>query len=409
MFKKFLNDRSGNFGLGLSLLAVPLMAAVAGGVELASTNREASQLQSSLDIALLAAATKYDPKMTSAELDAFATKMFETNLASAGIAGADFNYIGATQDAAGNVTLSAVGTKPFTGDLTSLFNGTIVRDAAVVRDIGGTACVLALSPTASRAINLNGTTDVALTNCVLAANSTAEDSVDRSGSASLAAACIQTAGATNGITSDPRVALDCGKPRENSFRTMDPLASLVPPSGVGCANLNIPGGKGLKTIDPGVYCNNNLTINGGSKVKFNPGTYVFKGTDISILGGAEVSGEGVTIFLYSGAELNIAANADFTMSAPTTGPYAGVAIYSEAANPVVIKLNGGSTQSIQGFIYNPKGIVEFSGNSATASDQCIRIVADTMIMTGTSALKADCTAELGGRDIKTVKQIRMVN
>ncbi len=54
MFKKFLNDRSGNFGLGLSLLAVPLMAAVAGGVELAGTNREASQLQSSLDIALLA-------------------------------------------------------------------------------------------------------------------------------------------------------------------------------------------------------------------------------------------------------------------------------------------------------------------------------------------------------------------
>ncbi len=61
------------------------------------------------------------------------------------------------------MTLSAVGTKPFTGDLTSLFSRAIVRDAAVVRDIGGTACVLALSPTASRAISLNGTTDVALT------------------------------------------------------------------------------------------------------------------------------------------------------------------------------------------------------------------------------------------------------
>lgn len=409
MFKKFLSDRSGNFALGLSLIMVPVMGAVAGVVEFSSTNREASQLQSSLDIGLFAAAARYDRNLTSDELDAYATKIFETNLASAGIAGSDFNYLGATEDASGNVTLSAVGKKPFIGNITSMFNGTIVRNAAVVREIGGTACVLALSQTASRAIKLSGTTDVTLASCVLAANSTAADSVDRSGSANLSADCIQTAGGTYGITGDARVALDCGNPRENSFRTKDPLASLVPPSGVGCANLNIPGGKGLKSINPGVYCNNNLTINGGSKVRFNPGTYVFKGTDISILGGAEVTGTDVTIFLFSGAQLNIAANALFTISAPTTGLYSGVAIYSEAANPVVIKLNGGSTQSINGFIYNPKGSIEFSGNSATASDQCIRLVADTITMTGKSALKADCSTELGGKDIKTVKQIRLVN
>ncbi len=409
MLLKFAQDNAGNFTIGLSLLLVPVMGAVVGGVEFSSITREGNQLQASVDFALVEAASNYDRDLTAVELDTLASRMFETDLATAGITGADFNYLGAVQDAAGNVTISARGTKPFTGDLSTIFNSTIERQSAVLREIGGTACVLALSNTASRAINLNGTTDVALDGCVLAANSTASDSVDRSGSANLAAACIQTAGRTMGISDDARVALGCGKPREKSFRTKDPLASLVPPSGVGCANLNIPGGKGLKQVNPGVYCNNTLTVNGGSKVRFNAGTYVFKGTDISVLGGAEVTGTDVTIFLYSGANLNIAANAIYSMSAPTTGPYAGIAIYSEKSNPVNIKLNGGSTQSVQGFVYNPSGTVDFSGNSATTSDQCIRIVANTMTMTGTSKLKANCTAELGGKDIKTVKQIRLVN
>ena len=137
MFKKFLNDRGGNFGFGFE----PACRAAYGSRRWrrGSGQHELRGKPASVfvDIALLATATKRSPEH---EIPLNSTLLRRKKCPRpiwlpAGIAGADFNYIGATNTKTepGNVTLSAVGTKPFTGDPTSLFNERLVRDAAVVR------------------------------------------------------------------------------------------------------------------------------------------------------------------------------------------------------------------------------------------------------------------------------------
>lgn len=409
LLKKFRDDRQGHFAIWFGLTFGAASLAVALSVDSGNVTRHGEQLQASLDSALLSVARNYDPTAPVEQNDVNGTMLLETNLAEIGQDTTDFKFMGAETDVDGNVILSAEAVNPFSSKLVSNRDTVLTRKSSVIRERGSEACVLALSPTASQAIDLNGTTDVAVNGCVLASNSEAEDSVSRSGSAELAAACVHTTGGTSGISGDTRVDLDCGEPNEHSFVTADPLASYVPPSDVGCNQLALKGGKSLQKIDAKIYCNNKVTINGGERVQLNAGTYVFKGTDISILGGGEFTGSGVSIFLYDGAKLTVAANAVFNIVAPTTGATAGIAIYSEKGNAVEIKLNGGSSQSITGFIYNPSGSVFMAGNASTSSSQCIRIVADTIDLTGTSQFKTDCQAELGDREIVTIKQIRLVN
>ena len=71
---------------------------------------------------------------------------------------------------------------------------TTVQARAVVSIAATDACVLALSKTASRALNITGSTTIDLPTCTLATNSTASDLVKIGGSASLVAKSISTSG-----------------------------------------------------------------------------------------------------------------------------------------------------------------------------------------------------------------------
>ncbi|TIO39038.1 MAG: pilus assembly protein, partial [Mesorhizobium sp.] len=64
------------------------------------------------------------------------------------------------------------------------------RSASVEVKPGAQACVLALDPHVGSAVNLQGSTNVAMNGCVIAANSDAADAIDRGGSALLSAACV---------------------------------------------------------------------------------------------------------------------------------------------------------------------------------------------------------------------------
>ena len=54
--------------------------------------------------------------------------------------------------------------------------------------------------------------------------------------------------------------------------------------------------------------------------------------------------------------------------------------------------------TITGFIYAPDAHITFTGNSAMAgAGECVRVVGDTIEMTGTSNVSTDCEKALGGR------------
>lgn len=407
-FAKFLRNEKGNFAVAFAISLVPLVAAVAGAVDYTNVVRTKNALQQSLDSALVSIALDATASTSETELEARGIEFFNGNINSLIGAGAALDYLGVTTMPDSSLRFTADVVKQYKGDISAMLDGPIKVTAAVQRQAGPNACLLALNPTAASAVDFNGSTNVNLNKCTVAANSNSNSSITRSGSATLTAECVQTVGKTSGILLDPSVILDCAKAKERSFKTQDPLAAVVPPSGVGCSQLNIPNGNGWKTVNPGVYCNNNLTVNGGKQLRFNSGTYVFKGTDISFLGGAEIAGSGVTFFLYDGAKLKISANSIVNLTAPISGAYAGILVYSPANNPVSLNFAGGTTQKLQGFIYNPKGHIDFRGNAGTTSDKCFRLIGDTITMTGTSNMKVDCTAELANRDITTTKMVLYV-
>ena len=157
----------------------------------------------------------------------------------------------------------------------------------------------------------------------------------------------------------------------------------------------MPGGK-IKTLSPGTFCNKKLT----GDITLQPGTYILRGGSVSLGGNGSLVGLGVTIFLMEGAELSINGNEVVKLTAPTTGPYAGIAIYQEKANTSSITINGTSGSFMSGFVYAPGAHIFYAGNSATtAESSCLRLVGNTIELNGNSDLKSDCTAELGGRSM----------
>lgn len=414
--KRFLTDTRGNFTISAALIATPILVAVFGAVDVANSVRLGSELQDSLDGAVLEIAVQSIDGYSEEQLTTIGSHFHDSNFLyysdPQSVEGLNFSYLGRTELPDGSVRFEVSGAAPYEGTYQSLMDTTIRRTAQAVRMVGLPACILSLSETASVGIDLDGTTDVGLTNCIIAANSKSEDSVSRSGAATVGATCVQTAGKTSGIIGDDHATMECGSIRENSFKTPDPLADVEAPLAVCGPNLNLSGNnKSLKQVYAGTYCNNALTINGGERVHFNPGTYIFKGTDISVLGGGELTGTDVTIFLLNDgtdqSSLDISANSLVDLAAPTSGTYAGILIYQSADNDSTMKLNGGADSDLQGYIYSPSGLIDFAGNNGTTGSQCLRLVADTINLTGTSDLKSDCSAALAGREALTISMVRL--
>ncbi|WP_018425959.1 TadE/TadG family type IV pilus assembly protein [Hoeflea sp. 108] len=405
---KFLRAENGNFGVMTAIAMVPIMAAVAGAVDFVSINNKADKLQNSLDTAGLAIGTKYYSGMTKTELTELGRSFFEANLVRIRENADDLIYNEQVSDF--EASASSSGDKNFIEVKSSIhqlgmFGGSIDwtahRRSVVQVAPGQPACVLALDPHASASVKLQGSTRVTLDGCIIASNSDAADSVSRGGSALVQAECVVTVGTTMGLgTSSTKLA--CGLPHERQLASLDPLANVVPPPYTACQN--VPGGK-TKTLSPGTFCNK--TISGD--VTLEPGNYILRGGQIKLGGNGRLTGAGVTIFLMEDAQFVSNANEVINLSPPSTGPYAGITIYQVKTNTNDVQINGGSGSNVAGFIYAPAAHVFYAGNSDMTGDGlCIRIVGNTIEMTGNSSVKSNCDAELGGKKMYAGRIISLV-
>ncbi|TPI70739.1 pilus assembly protein [Mesorhizobium sp. B3-1-3] len=403
MFARFWASRRGNFAVATAVAMVPLMLALAGSINLIGTSDDAAQLQNSLDAADLAIGTKYQASMSASDVQQLGQTFFAANMSTAD-----------AQEYAGSVTAFQAGASGdprayFISVSSSISRPAFVpgmpawpatRSASVKIKPGAQACVLALDQNADGAVSLQGSTNVAMSGCVIAANSDAADAVSRGGSAIVSAGCVSTVGGTQGLT-PPSATLSCGAPQENQYASFDPLADVVPPPYTLC--LPVPNGKTI-TLSPGTYCDKTLSGN----ITLNPGTYIMRNVTIKPGGNGSLSSQGVTIFLMENSQLIINANEQVNLSPPASGPYAGITIYQARGNTQALTLNGGSGSVVSGFIYAPDAAITYAGNSdMNAEGSCLRLVGDTVAMTGSSAVKSDCTAELGNRAMYAGRMITL--
>jgi hypothetical protein len=137
-------------------------------------------------------------------------------------------------------------------------------------------------------------------------------------------------------------------------------------------------GSGNNTINPGTYTSINLNSNGTDT--FTPGTYIFTGGGISCSGTPAITGTGVTFYFTGSATFNCQGNDLITLSAPTTGTYAGILMYQDPADTTGPSLGGNTGSFYTGVLYFPSSRVTFFGNSTGTSVGIV--IADSFAMSG---------------------------
>ena len=164
-------------------------------------------------------------------------------------------------------------------------------------------------------------------------------------------------------------------PRTGCATASDPLASMPEPPQAKdpCGHTEdvVANAGQTKTLNPGVYCKK-TEANGGTIV-FNPGIYVVRDAPLTVNSSGKVTGTGVMIFLMGkDAVLTVNSDSTFDLSAPTSGTYAGIALF-QSRDPVTLqspphKLNSSSGLKLTGAVYMPNGYWFFNSASAGSVD-----------------------------------------
>ncbi|ACL58700.1 conserved hypothetical protein [Methylobacterium nodulans ORS 2060] len=297
-----------------------------------------------------------------------------------------------------------------------------IRARAVASIVAGSqACVLALSPAASGAVTLSGSTVVNLKGCDIASNSTAADAFLMSGSsAALSAGCASSVGGA--VTTIQLKLTQCATVKTSAPVVRDPYASVVEPAAFGtCQNSNVGTPSTSTTLTPtenhpiGVksmrFC---AGLNLKGQVTFAPGLYIIENGDMTVNGGdlnatslITLTGSGVTFYFANGGRLRLGGNAVLNLKAPTSGPFSGILFFgsrtSAGANQVV---NGTSGSTLQGAVYMPGSDVLFTGNSASTGG-CTQVIGRTVTFSGNSSLGSTCD-NAGTKTILTSETVVLV-
>ena len=225
------------------------------------------------------------------------------------------------------------------------------------------------------------------------------------GTASLTTGCFGAAGPV--ITKGELNLTDCPAPTSNGGVVQDPYSWVTVPSEPSTCSSYPTAKKGeMAVYSPGLYCKG---LDLDLRVHFEPGIYVVEDKGFRINSTAHVTGEGVTFILTNDGEVSFNGSATIQLSAPKTGPFAGVLIYADRdGDPSKDhKVNGNSESYFEGVIYAPSQPIVFNGNNMSMGDRCTHLIGRTIQISGTASFGNDCS-EKGTRTIEVPGAIVLV-
>ncbi|MEM1088417.1 MAG: hypothetical protein AAGH90_11870 [Pseudomonadota bacterium] len=410
--KQYRSDKNGSVMPLFVISLAAIFALVGATLALSMDSRAANSLQKTADSAALAGATAFlnstSPKLEDRKAQAVqaATTIAEQN---AQYQLSELDYASVVEDAYGQHLNMEVDLefKPvnaaasFTGRNASI---DIRRRAVATASWGFPLCLLSLSET-GRGLSLRGAGDLTAPNCAIWSNSKDSDSVYMDGAATLKAKSICSAGQSRGgglAKLDPKVHEDC-EPLE------DPLATWVAPAIGQCdtiGGLRLTRRGIIADLEPGVFCGGLWAVS--DTVRLKPGTYYVKDGPLILNGSDEVIAEGVT-FILSGvnASVEISGNGILRLTAPTEGPFAGIALAEDRSTrmgPLAQWLasrkglrtrlsstvTGNGQIHIEGLIYLPNQVIEITGNGwGEKSSPYLQIIAHAIDISQLGALFID--------------------
>jgi hypothetical protein len=390
--------------LVLTAMALVVLMLMAGlGVDVGYLRYEKQQMQKAADAAALAGASAllYNGSWVTAGQNDAAANGF-TNGQNGIVVRVATPWEGPFANKAGYVEASVSQPQPTFFMRVGGFDTMPVRSWAVASaQAAGLGCIYVLDPSAQSAYTATGGALVTA-NCGIYVNSVSPNAFDQNGNGCTKAAFISIYG---GIKSD-----SCSQPANPATGVhpqADPLIGvaaptfLPPPPPSNCTQTQL---AGQTTFNPGTYCGG-ISLNSTGSFVFNPGTYVLYGGGLTINAQATVTGAGVTFYntgtkngTYGFSPITINGGGSVTLSAPTSGPMAGM-LFFEDRDPtkhgqITNTITGQSGSTFTGALYFPTTTLKYAGG--TASGGYTVVVADQVQFVGNSSFSNDYSSLTGG-------------
>jgi uncharacterized repeat protein (TIGR03803 family) len=282
------------------------------------------------------------------------------------ISGTDLGTVALTN---GSATFTTSGLAPGSYNIQAKYSGDsnfLTSTASVSQKV--TQAIYVLNATASGAVTVSGNGSINLPGN-LVVDSSSKTALIETGNAKIAAVSIRVVGGvsqTTGTTLSPAATTGVAS-------VADPLFGRQGPSIAGMTNCGaVSYSSGTPALNSGIY--SSITVSGTASLKFNPGIYVIEGGGLSVSGSGSLSGTGVFLFnagsSYNGTtdggtfgSILLGGKGTISLSAPTSGPYAGVVLFQSPSNTRALSLGGNGTGGLTGTIYAPSATVGLSGNA----------------------------------------------
>ena len=244
----------------------------------------------------------------------------------------------------------------------------VSAQATVLAGKGMPLCIILLHKDKSDAFDIDGGAEINAPGCQVTVNSRHSGALEVSSGARVNLASLNIVGGadiSSHATVNPR-------PVTGAAPAVDPYASLAPPVNNNCGGTDDIDGRDTTLYPTKAFCNG-LEID-DAVVTFMPGIYVIK-DELTVKSGGHIKGTDVMIYLQGdGSDMFFYSGSSFELTAPKTGPYAGIVLWSDKANDNDHDFYSKIKASAQGTIYTPNSQIEFEDNVVWESD-CIRIVA----------------------------------
>jgi hypothetical protein len=399
--KAFIRNEFGSTAVVVALSMPVVVAGASLGVETSYWYYRDLRLQAAADAAAYAGALEKRAGSNRATMIEAATAVAQANGFSSSVGTAELSSPPQSGTHMNSKAVEVLLQENAPRFFSSLFLKTpvVVRARAVAAyEDAGSACILALHKSASKAALFSGSSTSKFLGCSVMANSLADDAVTVQGSGKLETSCIYSVGGASlgsGTVLDECKSAQVGVPAVG-----DPYAEVELPTVSGtCANVS------GSTLDAGTYCGG-MTLS-GTKV-LNPGVYVVSGGDLKINANANISGSGVMFYLTDGARVSINGNATVDLSAATTGTYSGLLFFGDRSDNGSTKntFNGTAISKLTGAIYFASQPIQFLGNFS-GTDGCTQVVGLTVEWSGNANISKDCTAH-GMKAIPAAELVKLV-
>jgi Flp pilus assembly protein TadG len=382
----FARDQRGSTAMVFALAMVPALAAIGLAIDYGRAHYAKDRLQNAVDAAALAGARL--PATARANREQAARGVFSSNLAATNLAAVS------PAISASNAEVSVAASFTMPTSFMSLIgvNSVVVNAHTRARSQvqnGGVACLLALNPSTSDGLHLQGINKLSEQNCWAWVNSTNASAINAVGASTGTAQGFCSAGGVVGADHfAPAPFTQCDP-------LPDPFASMFAPLSGACAATNLLVKNGTYALNPGTYCGG-LILKPQADVTFNPGVYIIKDGAFEVQGQASAAGRGVVfVFTGSGTQLIVRGGGNVDFTAPTAGAngvggLAGLLFFQDrfTTNPgSTTIIQGGGTVKMEGILYMPTWRVEIGGNGdINQTTKHWAMIADSFYMEGNGKL-----------------------